>query len=121
TLRLALAQYRELQAFAQLATDLDKTTKDQLTRGERMTEILKQTDLHPLPLERQIVSIFAGNEGFLDDLPPSRVRDFEKNLWDFIDRNYQEIFIEIAEKKILSDTLKEDLKQAIVKFKNNFK
>jgi len=117
-LRLALAQYRELQAFAQLATDLDKATKDQLTRGERMVEILKQTDLHPLPLEKQVVSIFAGNEGFLDDIPASRVRIFEKNLLDFIDKNYQEISLEIAEKKVLSDTLKENLKQAITKFKS---
>jgi F-type H+-transporting ATPase subunit alpha len=116
-LRLSLAQYRELQAFAQLATDLDKATKDQLTRGERMVEILKQTDLHPLPLEKQVVSIFAGNEGFLDDIPALKVREFEKNLQDFIDKNYQEIFMEIAEKKILSDALKENLKQAIIKFK----
>jgi len=120
TLRLALAQYRELQAFAQLATDLDKATKDQLTRGERMVEILKQTDLHPMPLERQVVSIFAGNEGFLDDLPALKVRDFEKGLLDFIDKNYQEIFMEIAEKKIISDGLKENLKQAIAKFKQIF-
>ena len=120
TLRLALAQYRELQAFAQLATDLDKATKDQLTRGERMVEILKQTDLHPLPLERQVVSIFAGNEGLLDDIPASKVRAFEKDLQKFIDKNYQEIFIEIAEKKVLSDALKENLKQAILKFKKTF-
>jgi F-type H+-transporting ATPase subunit alpha len=120
-LRLALAQYRELQAFAQLSTDLDKATKDQLTRGERMVEILKQNDLQPLPLERQVVSIFAGNEGFLDDVPASKVRDFEKGLWDFMDKNYQEVFLEIEEKKILSDALIEKLKQAIVKFKNDFK
>ena len=119
-LRLSLAQYRELQAFAQLATDLDKATKDQLTRGERMVEILKQTDLHPLPLERQVVSIFAGNEGLLDDVPAVKVRAFEKKLLDFIDKNYQEIFIEIEEKKVLSDALKENLKQAIIKFKKIF-
>jgi len=120
-LRLSLAQYRELQAFAQLSTDLDKATKDQLTRGERMVEILKQNDLQPLPLEKQVVSIFAGNEGFLDDIPLGRVRDFETKLWGFIDKNYQEIFIEIEEKKIISDTLKANLKQAITKFKQTFK
>jgi F-type H+-transporting ATPase subunit alpha len=119
-LRLSLAQYRELQAFAQLATDLDKATKDQLIRGERMVEILKQTDLNPLPLERQIVSIFAGNEGFLDDIPASEIRDFEKNLLEFIDKSYHEIFMEIAEKKVLSDVLKENLKKAITKFKQTF-
>ncbi|MBI4710872.1 MAG: F0F1 ATP synthase subunit alpha, partial [Candidatus Omnitrophica bacterium] len=107
-------------AVAQRATDLDKATKDQLTRGERMVEILKQTDLHPLPLERQVVSIFAGNEGFLDDIPASKVQMFEKDLLAFIDRNYQEIFMEIAEKKIISDALKENLKQAILKFKQTF-
>ncbi len=120
-LRLSLAQYREMQAFAQLSTDLDKATKDQLTRGERMVEILKQNDLAPLPLEKQIVSIFAGNEGFLDDLPASRVRNFEAGLWDFIEKNYDEIFHEIAEKKILSDALKETLKEAVAKFKKSFK
>ena len=88
--------------------------------GERMVEILKQPDLHPLPLERQIVSIFAGNEGLLDDIPAFKVREFEKNLLAFIDKHYQEILIEIAEKKILSDALKENLKQAIVKFKSSF-
>ena len=120
-LRLALAQYREMQAFAQLSTDLDKATKDQLTRGERMVELLKQNDLHPLALEKQVVSVFAGNEGFLDDLPVQRVRDFEAGLWDFIDKNYQEVFYEIAEKKVLSDASKGLLKQAITKFKQTFK
>ncbi len=120
-LRLALAQYREMQAFAQLSTDLDKATKDQLTRGERMMELLKQNDLFPLPLEKQVVSIFAGNEGFLDDLPVSKVRDFEKGLWDFVEKNYSDVSHEISEKKILSDVSKEKLKQAILKFKQSFK
>ncbi len=120
-LRLALAQYREMQAFAQLSTDLDKATKDQLTRGERMVELLKQKDLQPLPLEKQVVSIFIGNEGFLDDLPASRVGDFEAGLYDFMEKNYDEILHEIAEKKSLSDASKETLKQAILKFKKTFK
>jgi len=120
-LRLALAQYREMQAFAQLSTDLDKTTKDQLTRGERMVELLKQNDLQPLPLEKQVVSLFAGNEGFLDDLPVVRVGSFETGFWDFLDKNYQEIFYEIAEKKSLADASKEKLKQAVLKFKQTFK
>lgn len=119
-LRLALAQYREMQAFAQLSTDLDKATKDQLTRGERMVELLKQNDLQPLPLEKQVASLFAGNEGFLDDLPLSKVRDFETGLWDFLDKNYHEIFHEISEKKSLSDASKEKLKQAVGKFKQTF-
>lgn len=119
-LRLALAQYRELQAFSQLATDLDKTTKDQLVRGERMVEVLKQNDLQPMPLEQQIVIIFAGNEGLLDEIPVQRVRDFETGLFEFMDKNYHEIYHEIAEKKILSDEFKAKLKQAIIKFKQSF-
>ena len=112
-LRLSLAQYRELQAFSQLATDLDKSTKDQLARGE-------QNDLQPMPLERQVVIIFAGNEGLLDDVPVGRIKAFEAGLFEFVDKNYHEIYHEIAEKKILSDTLKGTLTQAIQKFKGTF-
>ncbi|HOW58574.1 MAG TPA: F0F1 ATP synthase subunit alpha [Candidatus Omnitrophota bacterium] len=119
-LRLALAQYRELQAFSQLSTDLDKATKDQLARGERMVEILKQNDLQPMPLEQQVVILFAGTGGFTDDIPVDRLKDFETGLFEFIDKNYQEIFHEIAEKKIFSDDLKIKLKQAIIKFKQIF-
>ncbi len=120
-LRLALAQYREMQAFAQLSTDLDKATQDQLTRGERMVEVLKQNDLQPLPLEKQIVSIYIGNEGFLDDLPASRVGAFEAGFYVFLEKHYDEISHEIAEKKAFSDVLKEKLKQAVLKFKQTFK
>ncbi len=120
-LRLALAQYRELQAFAQLSTDLDASTKAQLTRGERMVEILKQKDLQPLPIEKQVVSIFAGNEGLLDDLPIGDVGRFELLLWDFIEKNNAEIFLEIAKKQTISDELKEKLKNVITKFKQDFK
>lgn len=120
-LRLALAQYRELQAFSQLSTDLDKATKDQLVRGERMVEILKQNDLHPMPLEHQVAIIFAGNEGLLDDISTVRIKDFEAGLLEFIDKNYLEIYHDISEKKILSDDLKQKLKQAIAKFKETFK
>ncbi|HPS36210.1 MAG TPA: F0F1 ATP synthase subunit alpha [Candidatus Omnitrophota bacterium] len=119
-LRMALAQYREMQAFAQLSTDLDKATKDQLTRGERMVELLKQKDLQPLPLEKEIVSIFLGNEGFLDDVPLDRVGAFEAGIWTFLEENYDEVFHEIAEKKVFTDVLKETLKQAVVKFKQTF-
>ena len=119
-LRLSLAQYRELQAFSQLATDLDKSTKDQLARGERMVEILKQNDLQPMPLERQVVIIFAGNEGLLDDVPVGRIKAFETGLFEFVDKNYQEVFHEISTKKILSDALKGTLTQAIHKFKGTF-
>jgi F-type H+-transporting ATPase subunit alpha len=118
---LALAQYRELAAFAQLSTDLDKATKDQLTRGERMVEILKQDIFQPLPFERQVMIIFAGNEGLLDDVALPRLKDFEKGLLAFLDKNYADIEHEIREKKAISDEAKKKLTQAITKFKQEFK
>jgi len=121
SLRLALAQFRELAAFAQLSTDLDKATKDQLTRGARMVEILKQGVFKPCLLEDQIPIIFAGNEGLLDDVELNRVHDFEAALIDFLQKNYAAIPIEIASKKALSDDLKEKLRKAITKFKEQFK
>jgi F-type H+-transporting ATPase subunit alpha len=120
-LRLSLAQYRELAAFAQLSTELDKATKEQLTRGERMTEILKQDILEPVLLARQIMIIFAGNEGFLDDLPLGKVKAFEKQLFAFLDKKYAALEHEIAAQKALTDELKAKLKAAIQQFKAEFK
>ena len=120
SLRLALAQYRELAAFAQLSTELDKATQEQLTRGERMTEILKQDILEPMPLARQILIIFAGNEGLLDYLPLAKVKAFEKGLLAFMDKKYAAVEHEIASKKALDDALKAKLKQAIQQFKKEF-
>ncbi len=120
-LRLALAQYRELAAFAQLSTDLDKATKDQLTRGERMVEILKQDIFQPMPFERQVIVIFAGNEGFLDDVPLLKVAAFEKELLAFMDKQYPDVEHTIREKKAISDELKTTMKQAVTKFKQSFK
>jgi F-type H+-transporting ATPase subunit alpha len=119
-LRLSLAQFRELAAFAQLSTDLDKATKDQLTRGERMVELLKQDILAPLAFERQVVIIFAGNEGLLDDLPAARISEFEKGLIAFIEKKYHDIEHEIREKKVISDTLKSKLTEAIRQYKKVF-
>ncbi len=121
SLRLALAQYRELAAFAQLSTDLDKATKDQLTRGERMVEILKQDIFKPRPLEEQVVIIFAGNEGLLDNIPLNRIKDFETELLEFLGKNYAAISIELADKKAFSEELKDKLTKAIGKFKEQFK
>lgn len=121
SLRLALAQYRELAAFAQLSTDLDKATKDQLTRGERMVEILKQDVFQPLPFERQVVIVFAGNEGFLDEIPLNKIKKFETELYSFLDKHYANIEHEIREKKAMSDDLKKKLTQAINQFKESFK
>ncbi len=120
-LRLALAQYRELAAFAQLSTDLDKATQEQLTRGERMTEILKQDILEPMPLAKQVIVAFAGNEGFLDDLPLAKVKSFEKGLLQYIDKKHTALEHEIAAKKAIDDNLKAKLKEAVRHFKEEFK
>ncbi len=119
-LRLALAQYRELAAFAQLSTDLDKATKDQLTRGERMVEILKQDILTPIPFERQVAVIFAGNEGHLDDVPLDRLKDFETQLLVFLDKDYPDVFHNIRDKKAISDDVKAKLADGVKKFKAQF-
>ncbi len=119
-LRLSLAQYRELAAFAQLSTDLDKATKDQLTRGERMVEILKQDVFQPLAFEQQVVIIFAGNEGLLDDLPLNRLKSFETGLLEFVDKKHHYVLHEIRKKKAISDDLKKKMKDAVNQFKQEF-
>ncbi len=120
TLRLDLAQYRELAAFAQFGSDLDAATQKQLTRGARLVEILKQPQYSPLPVEKQIVIIYAGTNGYLDDLPLEKVKDFEEGLYRFVENNYPEIFTEIVEKKDLTDELKEKMNKAIEEFKKEF-
>ncbi len=120
TLRLDLAQYRELAAFAQFGSDLDAATQKQLTRGARLVEILKQPQYSPLPVEKQIVIIYAGTNGYLDDLPLEKVKDFEEGLYRFIENNYPEIFTDIVEKKDLTDELKEKMNKAIEEFKKEF-
>jgi F-type H+-transporting ATPase subunit alpha len=104
-LRIDLAQYRELAAFAQLGSDLDKSTKAQLARGERMTELLKQGQYVPMPVEEQVAIIYAGVHGFLDEMPVSSVLEFEKEFFRFIHTQHPEILVEIKEKKSLSDEL----------------
>ena len=119
-LRLALAQYRELAAFAQLSTELDKATLEQLTRGERMSEILKQDILEPFSLAHQVIIICAGNEGLLDDLPLAKIKAFEKELFAYLNQKHAAIEHEIETKKVLSDDLKNKLAQAIQEFKKEF-
>ncbi len=121
TLRLVLAQYRELAAFAQLSTDLDKSTKDQLTRGERMVELLKQNVFQPMPFEKQVVMILAANEGALDDLQLKRLKDFEREYLVYLDKNYADAMRDIQTTKALSNETKEKLKKAVVSFKETFK
>jgi F-type H+/Na+-transporting ATPase subunit alpha len=120
TLRLDLAQYRELAAFAQFGSDLDKSTQAQLTRGARLVEILKQPQYEPLSVERQVAIIFAGTNGYLDNIPVSELRAFETDLYRFIDNRYPELFRAIAEKKQLDDQLKGTLTDAVKEFASDF-
>jgi F-type H+-transporting ATPase subunit alpha len=120
SLRLDLAQYRELAAFAQFGSDLDKATQAQLARGERMVEILKQNQYTPLPFEKQVTVIYAGTAGHLDDLPVDVLRRFESEFYRFLDLQNPEILVDLREKKELPDDLRKKLDQIIAKFKEGF-
>ncbi|MGH9646261.1 MAG: hypothetical protein ACRD4E_05525 [Bryobacteraceae bacterium] len=120
SLKLELAQYRELAAFAMFASDLDKASQNQLNRGQRLTEILKQGQYEPLPFSKQITIIFAGTNGLLDDLPVSQCRDFEKGLYKYIEATNPAIFQTIETKKALDDQLKADMKKSIQEYKDTF-
>jgi F-type H+-transporting ATPase subunit alpha len=120
TLRLDLAQYRELAAFAQFGSDLDKSTQAQLNRGARLVEILKQPQYDPLPVERQVAIIFAGTNGFLDNVAVPEVQTFEAELYKFLETRYGSVLKDIAEKKQLDDQLKAALKAAVEEFARDF-
>jgi F-type H+-transporting ATPase subunit alpha len=120
TLKLELAQYRELAAFAQFGSDLDKATQAQLNRGQRLVELLKQNQFSPLPFSKQILIIFAGTGGFLDDLPVNQVRDFEKELYQYVDATNAGLLRTIMEKKILDDALKAQMADVIKQAKQQF-
>ena len=120
TLRLDLAQYRELAAFAQFGSDLDKASQAQLNRGKHLVEILKQPQYAPLPVEKQIAIIFAGTQGFIDDIPVEQCRAFETELYEYIDNAKPEIWQAIKEKKVLDDSLKSELINTIKEFKQRF-
>jgi F-type H+-transporting ATPase subunit alpha len=119
-LRLDLAQYRELAAFAQFGSDLDKATQLQLARGQRMVEILKQGQYAPLTVEKQIAIIFAGTQGVLDDVPVDQIRLFEEFLYPFLERTHPRLTSEIANKKELTDELREALAKALGEAKAEF-
>ncbi len=116
-LRMDLAQYRELAAFAQFGSDLDKSAKAQITRGERMVEILKQNEHEPMPFEKQILIIASGSYGLLDDIPVPQLRAFEKDLSKFIERSHPEILTTIREKKEITEETKKTLVAAVDEFK----
>jgi F-type H+-transporting ATPase subunit alpha len=120
TLRLDLAQYRELAAFSQFGSDLDKATLAQLNRGQRMVELLKQDQYSPLPVEQQILVIFAGTNGYVDEVPVNAVRKFESELLRFATSKYQSLLDDIKGKKQLDEDLKSRIKNAIEEFKKTF-
>ena len=120
SLRLDLAQYRELAAFAQFGSDLDKATQAQLNRGARLVEILKQPQYQPLPVEKQVAIIFAGTNGFIDPIPVSEVRRYEQELYRYLETRRSGVLTGIADKKQLDDQLKSDLVAALKEFAGEF-
>ncbi|MCC6345574.1 MAG: F0F1 ATP synthase subunit alpha [Nitrospirales bacterium] len=120
TLRLDLAQFRELAAFAQFGSDLDKSTLAQIERGKRMVELLKQDQYVPLPVEDQVMILFAGSQGHLDDIPVEAIKRFESEFFSFVKDRKAEVRSELREKKAIDDTLKEKLVAVITEFKRGF-
>jgi F-type H+-transporting ATPase subunit alpha len=120
TLRLDLAQYREKAAFAQFGSDLDAATQKQLARGQRLVEILKQGQYVPMPVERQIIIIYAGTTGALDKYPLDKLREYETQVNTFLDKKHPQIIADIQTKKALDDVLKKQLDAAFKEFDGVF-
>ena len=120
SLRLDLAQYRELAAFAQFGSDLDQATQKQLNRGKRLTEILKQPQYQPLPVEKQVAIVYAATNGYLDPVPVERLRQYEDELYRFLETRYPAVLGTIADKKILDDELKKNMNSALEEFGKQF-
>jgi F-type H+-transporting ATPase subunit alpha len=121
TLRLELAQYREMAAFAQFGSDLDAATQRQLNRGARLVEILKQGQYQPLPVEKQILIIYAGTSGFLDDLPISALKKYEQELYAYVELKHPDLFAEILKKRELDADLRGKVNKVLEEFKGVFK
>jgi F-type H+-transporting ATPase subunit alpha len=120
TIKLDLAQYRELAAFSQFGSDLDKATQAQLHRGQRLVEILKQGQYRPMPVEKQVISIWFATNGHVDDLPVNQVLRFEVEFMAFLDVNAPEVLRGIRDTKVLSDDAKAQLKTQVAAFKETF-
>ena len=120
-LRLDLAQYRDLVTFAQFGTELDRTSQAQLDRGERLTEVLKQGQYAPLPVEKQVLIIYAGNRGFLDEFPVARLKDYEKKLYEHFEKSHPDILTRIREKKQIDSPLEAAISAALTEFNALFK
>jgi F-type H+-transporting ATPase subunit alpha len=121
TLRLDLAQYRELAAFAAFGSDLDAATQAQLTRGERLVEILKQPQYQPLPMEKQVTILFAGTNGYLDELPIDTLAAYETEMYSYIESNEPSIFSDLKEEEEFTDEIKEKVNKALTSFGETFK
>ena len=120
TLKLDLAQYRELAAFAQFGSDLDKVTQNQLNRGARLTELLKQPQFRPLSWVQQVAIIFAGTQGLLDDVEVKDIRAFEEGFYSYMETSASQVLADIESKKALDDDIRARLKEAITTYKQDF-
>jgi F-type H+-transporting ATPase subunit alpha len=120
SLRLDMAQFRELEAFAQFGSDLDKATQQQLNRGRRLVEVLKQPQYQPMTAEKQVAILFAGANGYLDEWPEEAVKEYEKQMLEFLETKHPEIFKEVKEKNEISDELEEKIIKALDEFKGIF-
>jgi F-type H+-transporting ATPase subunit alpha len=121
TLKLDLAQYRELAAFSQFGSDLDPLTQKQLNRGQRLTELLKQPQFQPLPWQQQAIILFAGTQGYLDDLKITEIRPFEDGLHKYFETQQSALVADLTQKKQLDDDLRNRLHAAIKDYKETFK
>ncbi len=120
SLRLDLAQYRELAAFAQFGSDLDKATLNQLNRGRRLVEVLKQPQYQPLEVEKQVIIVYAANTGYLDAVPVERLRDYETELLRYLETRQSGLLATLAEQKELTDGIKTELNAALKEFSEQF-
>ena len=118
-LKLDLAQYRALAAFAQFASDLDKATRDQLTRGEKLSEVIKQPQYQPLPVEKQVAILYAATNGQLDDVPTPRVKEFEQ-FYRFLETERPDVLEELGKTEALTDEIVKGPREAIVAFRQSF-
>ena len=119
-LKLDLAQYRELAAFAQFASDLDKATRDQLTRGEKISEVTKQPQYQPLPVEKQVAILWVVTNGYLDDVPTAKIRDFEQQFYRFLETERADLLTSLGDKNELTDEIVEGLEESTATFKEQF-
>ncbi len=121
TLRLDLAQFRELEAFAAFGSDLDEATQKQLTRGERLVELLKQPQFQPHHMEKMVTALYAGTKGYIDKYPKTAVAKYEEGLYPFVESRFPEIFSGLKEKEEITDEIEGKLKQCLEAYDEEFK